>query len=196
MPPAWLSCLQPKLNRVGGFLLWRILTTLPVDTADDAQEVVRLYRLRWRIEEVFRALKKDGLALEDTQIQQAERLFRLAALALGAAVRIIQLVDARDGGSRPMSDVLDPALMPQVAILVRAREGATPKQQNPHPQGSLAWLSWVVARYGGWNCYGKPPGPKTMAKGLAALLHHSRRRRPRNGDGTSVNPAAHKGEEF
>lgn len=146
-------------------LLWRILTTLPVDTPDDAQEVVRLYRLRWRIEEVFRALKKDGLALEDTQIQQAERLFRLAALALGAAVRIIQLVDARDGGSRPMSDVLDPTLMPQVAILVRAREGATPKQQNPHPQGSLAWLSWVVARYGGWNCYGKPPGPKTMAKG-------------------------------
>lgn len=146
-------------------LLWRILTTLPVETADDAQEVIRLYRLRWRIEEVFRALKKDGLALEDTQIQDAERLFRLAALALGAAVRILQLVDARDGGSRPMGDVLDQSLMPQVAILVRAREGATSKQKNPHPEGSLAWLSWVVARYGGWNCYGKPPGPKTMAKG-------------------------------
>jgi len=146
-------------------LLWRILTTLPVDTADDAKEVVRLYRLRWRIEEVFRALKKDGLALEDTQIQAAERLFRLAALALGAAVRIIQLVDARDGGSRPMSDVLDQNLVGDVAILVKAREGATAKQKNPHPEGSLAWLSWVVARYGGWNCYGKPPGPKTMAKG-------------------------------
>lgn len=146
-------------------LLWRILTTLPVDTAQDALEVVRLYRLRWRIEEVFRALKKDGLALEDTQIQEAERLFRLAALGLGAAVRTIQLVDARDGGSRPMSDVLDQTLVAQVAILVRAREGATAKQKNPHPEGSLAWLSWVVARYGGWNCYGKPPGPKTTAKG-------------------------------
>jgi hypothetical protein len=146
-------------------LCWRILTTLPVDTADDAREVVRLYRLRWRIEEVFRALKKDGLALEETQIQEAERLFRLAALAIGAAVRTLQLVDARDGGSRPMSDVLDQNLVTQVAILVRAREGATAKQKNPHPEGSLAWLSWVVARYGGWNCYGKPPGPKTMAKG-------------------------------
>ena len=146
-------------------LLWRILTTLPVDTAHGAQEVVRLYRLRWRIEEVFRALKKDGLALEDTQIQEAERLFRLAALGLGAAVRTLQLVDARDGGSRPMSDVLDQTLVAEVAILVRAREGATAKQKNPHPEGSLAWLSWVVARYGGWNCYGKPPGPKTMAKG-------------------------------
>jgi hypothetical protein len=146
-------------------LLWRIVTSLPVETAADAMDVVRIYRLRWRIEEVFRALKSDGLALEETQIQDAKRLFHLAALALGAAVRIIQLVDARHGGNRMMSDVLDQKLQSVVAILVRAKEGATPKQQNPHPEGSLAWLAWVVARYGGWNCYGKPPGPKTMAKG-------------------------------
>jgi hypothetical protein len=146
-------------------LVWRILTTLPVETADDAKEVVRFYRLRWRIEEVFRALKSDGLALEDTQVQDSVRLFRLAAMGLGAAVRILQLVNARDGSSRPMNDVLDETLVEDVAILVRAREGATDKQKNPHPQGSLAWLSWVVARYGGWNCYGKPPGPKTMANG-------------------------------
>lgn len=146
-------------------LIWRILTTLPVDTADQAREVIGVYRLRWRIEEVFRALKRDGLALEETQMRQAQRLFRLAAMGLGAAVRIIQLVDARDGGSRPMSDVLDQNLTPEVAVLVRDREGATARQKNPHPEGSLAWLSWVVARYGGWNCYGKPPGPKTMAYG-------------------------------
>jgi len=146
-------------------LVWRILTTLPVDTADDAKDVVACYRLRWRIEEVFRALKRDGLALEDTQMHDSQRLFHLAAMGLGAAVRIIQLVDARDGSSRPMSDVLDPNLVEDVAIIVRSREGATAKQKNPHPQGSLAWLSWVVARYGGWNCYGKPPGPKTMANG-------------------------------
>jgi len=146
-------------------LLWRIVTTLPVNGADDALDVVRLYRLRWRIEEVFRALKRDGLALEETQVQDGIRLFHLAALALGAAVRIIQLVDARDGSPRPMSDALDPDLQNAVAILVRSREGATAKQKNPHPEGSLAWLSWIVARYGGWNCYYKPPGPKTMAKG-------------------------------
>ena len=86
-------------------------------------------------------------------------------MGLGAASRILQLIDARDGSSRPMSDVLDQNLVADVALLVRDREGATVKQKNPHPQGSLAWLSRVVARYGGWNCYGKPPGPKTMADG-------------------------------
>jgi hypothetical protein len=146
-------------------LHWRLMTSLPVDSPEAAEEVVRLYRLRWRIEEVFRALKSDGLRLEDTQVRDPVRVFRLSALALGAAARIIQLVDARDGSARPMSDVLDDSFIPAVAALSRARERATAKQQNPHPQGSLAWLSWVVARYGGWNCYGKPPGPKTMAKG-------------------------------
>jgi hypothetical protein len=146
-------------------VLWRLLTTLPVETAEQAVEVVRLYRLRWRIEEVFRALKKDGLGLEESLVQQAEHLFRLAALALAAAVRILQLVDARDGGPRPMSDVLDQQLTAAVAVIGRTREGATARQKNPHPEGSLAWLSWIVARYGGWNAYYKPPGPKTMARG-------------------------------
>lgn len=146
-------------------LLWRLATTLPVEDPEAAREVVRLYRLRWRIEELFRALKSDGLRLEDTQVRDPVRVFRLSALALGAAARIIQLVDARDGGPRPTSDVLDESFTEAVAILSRSREGDTERQRNPHPEGSLAWLSWVVARYDGWNCYGKPPGPKTMAKG-------------------------------
>lgn len=146
-------------------LLWRLMTTLPVEGAEAAREVVRLYRLRWRIEEVFRALKSDGLRLEETQVRDPVRVFRLAALALGAAARIIQLVDARDGGRRPMSDVLDPTFTQAAAALSRSREGGSERQKNPHTEGSLAWIAWVVARYGGWNCYGKPPGPKTMAKG-------------------------------
>jgi hypothetical protein len=64
-----------------------------------------------------------------------------------------------------MSDVLDPSFTQAVATLSRSREGGTERQRNPHLEGSLAWIAWVVARYGGWNCYGKPPGPKTMAKG-------------------------------
>lgn len=154
-------------------VLWRLLTSLPVQGEAAARDAVRLYRLRWRIEEVFRTLKSDGMKLEDSQVQDAEHLFRLSALALAAAVRILQLVDARDGSSRPMSDVLDEACLKAVIAIGKTREGATPRQQNHHPQGSLAWLSWVVARYGGWNCYGKPPGPKTMAQGwkqFAAIL--------------------------
>ncbi len=154
-------------------LHWRLYTTLPVGTAEAAAEVVRLYRLRWRIEEVFRVLKSDGLKLEDTQVEAAGRLFKLAALGLGAATRIVQLTDARDGSRRPATDVIDGALIEPVAAIGKSLEGKTERQKNHHPKGSLAWLAWITARLGGWNCYYKPPGPKTMATGwkqLAAML--------------------------
>ena len=148
---------------------WRLLTSLPVAAEEEAHEVVRLYRLRWRIEEVFRALKSNGLDLESTQVEAAPRLFKLAAMALAAAARIVQLVDARDGSSRPASDVADPALFGAFEAIGRQLEGKTQRQKNPHARGTLAWLSWIVARLGGWNCYYKPPGPKTMATGWKQL---------------------------
>lgn len=146
-------------------LHWRLLTTLDALDEAAAAEVVRLYRLRWRIEQTFRMLKTHGLQLEDTQTAEPHRLFNLAALAIGGAVRIIQLVDARDGSARPATDVADPGQIAAAKALCHRLEGATERQRNPHPSGSLAWLSWIVARLGGWNCYYRPPGPKTMRDG-------------------------------
>jgi hypothetical protein len=146
-------------------LHWRLLTTVPGIDLTAANDAVRLYRLRWRIEQSFRMLKTDGLKLEEAQTSDQHRLFNLAALAMAAAVRIIQLVDARDGSDRPASDVASRAEIAAAAALCAKLEGKTKRQRNPHPQNSLAWLSWVVARLGGWNCYYKPPGPKTMRQG-------------------------------
>jgi hypothetical protein len=151
-------------------LIWHLLTTLPVATLAEAQEVVRLYRLRWRIEEVFRIMKSDGLDIEDSQLETAGRLLNLSALALVAAARTIQLVDARDGSTRPATDVIAPEDIEAAAAVSATLEGATERQKNPHEKGSLAWLSWIAARLGGWNCYYKPPGPKTMARGLDRLI--------------------------
>jgi Transposase DDE domain len=148
-------------------LLWRLLTSIAVGDADAACEIIRLYRLRWRIEEVFRALKSDGMRLEETQMHQAERLFKLAVVGLAAACRTIQLVDARDGSPRPATDVIALAALPAAEAIGPTLEGKTERQKNPHPLHSLAWLAWIVARLGGWNCYYRPPGPKTMRAGWA-----------------------------
>jgi Transposase DDE domain len=128
-----------------------------------------LYRLRWRIEQVFRAMKSDGLRVEETQIRDAERLFKITAIALIAAVHTIQLVDARDGSSRPATDVADEEQIAAAEIIGPTLEGKTERQKNPHPPRSLAWISWIAARLGGWNCYYKKPGPKTMRNGCNRL---------------------------
>ena len=132
-----------------------------------------IYRLRWRVEQLFRTCKRDGLDLEGTQMLEGSRLFKLAALALGAAARTLQLVDARDGSTRPAGDAVDEEMLPILAAISTSLEGGTVRQKNPHPRGSLAFVAWIAARLGGWNCYYRRPGPKTMRTGwktLAAYL--------------------------
>ena len=148
---------------------WRLLTTLPIKSRADIADIARLYRLRWRIEQLFRSLKSDGLDLEATQVTEAHRLLKLAALGLIAAAQTMQLVDARDGSTRPATDVIDADDIPAVAAISASLEGATPRQKNLHAPGSLAWVAWAAARLGGWTCYYGPPGPKTMAAGLRRL---------------------------
>jgi len=146
-------------------LHWRLLTTLEGMDAASAADIVGLYRLRWRIEQSFRMLKTHGMNIEETQMQEPHKLFNLSAMAMGCAVRIIQLVDARDGSHRPAADVASSDEIKAAKALGPTLEGKTEKQKNPYPEGGLDWLSWIVARLGGWNCYYKPPGPKTMRDG-------------------------------
>jgi Transposase DDE domain len=150
-------------------LLWRLITTLPATNLEEAMEVVRLYRLRWRIEQLFRTLKKDGLDLEATQHEEASRIMKLAALGVVASCRIMQLVDARGGSCRPATDAIAPGQIAFAAVISDSLEGATQRQKNPWEKGSLSWLAWIAARLGGWNCYYGKPGPKTMAHGWKRL---------------------------
>src|SRR4029079_12243046 len=98
-----------------------------------------------------------------------ERLFNLTALAVVAAIRTMQLVDARDGSPRPATDIVDNDFAVALQPLLLTLEGATAKQKNPHPPGSLAFVAWIAARLGGWNCYYGKPGPKTMRVGWTQL---------------------------
>ncbi len=82
------------------------LTTIAAPDSECAAEIVRLYRLRWRIEGIFRSLKSDGLRLEETQMQDAGRLFKLAVIGLAAATRTVQLIDARDAPRSFVSPVV------------------------------------------------------------------------------------------
>jgi hypothetical protein len=165
---------------------WRLLTTHEVTSADDAWQIVAWYKLRWTIEQVHRVMKSQGLDLEESQLATAERLMKLTAAALKAATITIQLVQERDGRDGLSATVA--FTKPEIQTLLDLAptfEGKTRRQQNPHPHESLAWASWIIARLGGWDCYGKPPGPITMRRGLEYFYainrgrHLRTQRRPR-----------------
>ena len=127
------------------------------------------YRQRWTIEQLFRILKKQGLDLESSQLEQAQSLMKLAVLAVQVAVTSLQLVSSREGlTEQAVSDVFNPKEILLLTMLLRQYEGRTQNQKNPYSNHQLAWAAWIIARIGGWKGYRSesPPGPITMLRGL------------------------------
>jgi hypothetical protein len=150
-------------------LHWRLITTGEVKDAKGAFAVVALYRRRWAIEQLFRALKTEGFDIE--ALRQASDLPRqkLVTLLLIAAVIVQQLVHAREPVPglvpRPILDAFNPDDIPQLEAWSAQLEGKTERQKNPHPRRTLAYAAWVCARLGGWSGYYGKPGPVVMLRG-------------------------------
>ena len=147
---------------------WRLMTTHPVESVEQALQVVLWYRWRWWIEQLFAALKRDGLDIESTQLESVEAIQRLTILGLGVALRTLQLVEGRD---KPDLEATLAFTIQQQQCLLQLEsqlEGKTKKQQNPYPKKCLPWATWIVARLGGWSGYQsqRPPGIVTLVKGL------------------------------
>jgi hypothetical protein len=173
-------------------VLWRLLTTHPVESVAQALQVVGWYRLRWNIEQLFRTLKRQGLALEQSVIEDGAALEKLAVIALIGATMTMQLVLARTAAGSiapqsgspqighappqaspltqgpPASRIFDDTQIRVLRALQRKLQGRTRKQQNPYAIDSLAWAAWTIARLGGWTGYhsDKSVGPITMRDGL------------------------------
>jgi hypothetical protein len=146
---------------------WRLLTTHAVTNSDQARRIVDLYRMRWTIEEFFRTLKTAGFDIEEADIGDPKVMIKFVAAATVAAVTIMQLVRARDGTTdQQLAEAFEPDDQPVLEALSSQLEGATSRQKNPHPKGSLAFAAWVIARLGGWTAYYGKPGPKVMRQGL------------------------------
>lgn len=151
---------------------WRLLTTLPVETPEQAFGIVDRYRRRWTIEQVFRTLKTQGFDIESLAIGDEPALRNLVTAALVAATLVQQLVHARDGGEQPLRPILDVFPPEDIAVIEAVSaslEGKTERQKNPHPKGSLAFASWVCARLGGWTGYYGKAGPIVMLEGWFEL---------------------------
>jgi len=147
-------------------LHWRLLTTLQVETVADALDIAARYAKRWKIEELFRTMKRKGFDIESLRIREAEPRNRLVLACFIAACVVMQMTAERDGPAlRPMTDAFDPDDQPLLEAASRDLEGATERQKNPNPPGSLAFATWVCARLGGWTGYYGKPGPIVILRG-------------------------------
>jgi hypothetical protein len=151
-------------------LHWLLLTTHEVESAADAWQIVTWYKRRWIIEQFFRSMKTQGLRIEDSQLETADRLIKLVAIAAKAATIVIQLVQARNGeDALPAGFAFSVNEIEVLDAINKDIQGKTELQKNPHRKKTLAWAAWIIAKLGGWSGYAshKPPGPITFHNGLA-----------------------------
>lgn len=149
---------------------WRLFTSCSVTCLEEALEIGRRYSQRWWIEDLFRSLKTKGLEIEESQLSTGIALQKMTILALGEALRILMMRQARHKGDEWKAELCFSD--EQIACLedLKTRvEGDTKKQKNPYTPRSLAWAVWIIARCGGWDPYGRkkrPPGVTTLVRGM------------------------------
>jgi hypothetical protein len=138
-------------------LSWVLLTSVPVQTVEQAWERVDWYRARWIVEDYHQGLKT-GCRVEQRHLHSYEGLRRLLGLLAPAAVRLLQLrAVARQRPEQPASEILPPDLVQVVASLAQVPAAELTAQQCWH----------TIARRGGYLGRRRdgPPGWKTLWQG-------------------------------
>ena len=144
---------------------WRLLTTLPVETAEQALEKVRWYAQRWQIE-VMHKILKSGCRLEQRQLETAARLRRVAIVDLIVAWRVLALTKAaRETPQAPASAWLEPHQWRALVCYMQKRS------QPPSIPPALCQAVRWIAQLGGFLARRRDgaPGPVVLWRGLQQL---------------------------
>lgn len=147
---------------------WRLLTTLVVRTLAEAEEKLRWYCGRWGIE-VFHKVLKSRCAVEELQLQTAERLRRCLALKLVVAWSVLAVTElGREQPTTPLSEILEETQwrVLQAFGQQRDRPAASPAAA-PRLSDGVRWLGRLGGHLGRRG--DGPPGPLCLARGLERL---------------------------
>jgi len=146
-------------------LEWFLLTTLPVESREDAERMLRWYGLRWRIEDWHRVIKS-GCRIERLAHDRIERLTRAIALRLVIAWRIMLMtLLGREVPELP-AELLFSDL--ELEVLTAYAPTLTRKWPPPTTLGAAVKLVAIMGGYMARNNDG-PPGHQVMWLGMVTL---------------------------
>jgi Transposase Tn5 dimerisation domain len=152
-------------NLVYAPLEWILLTSLAVESLDDARLMLRYYALRWLIERLHYTLKS-GCQIEKLELETVERLQNALAVYLMVAWRLLWLVyQSRLDGQQSCEIVLE--THEWQALFAVMHEGEAMPNQAPTLQQAILW----IARLGGFLARKRDgsPGVKVLWRGWSRL---------------------------
>lgn len=140
---------------------WRLLTTEPIDTQQQIEEIVDGYRARWLIEEYFKVLKT-GCSFESSQLESLHSLQNLLGIYIPIAYQLLALRSAaRDQPERPATEVLSTTQIAALRFIVPGK--ALPSQPT------VGDVAAAIADLGAHIKSNGPPGWQVLARGFEKL---------------------------
>lgn len=141
---------------------WLLLSSEPIDTQVQVLQLVDIYRSRWCIEELFKAMKT-GCQFEKRQLRSYDALCRMLAILWPIAWRMLRMrFLATEPLQRPATDVLSET---QLRIL-----RAVSRRVRLDTQPTLRQAFAAVAGLGGHLQRNGAPGWITLGRGWERLL--------------------------
>jgi hypothetical protein len=146
-------------------LEWFLLTTIAIDTGEQAEQMLRWYQLRWRIEDWHRVLKT-GCRVEKLAHDSAERLTRAVAMRLVIAWRVMLMTLL----GREVPQLPAELLFSDIELEVLSAYAPTLARPTASPT-TLAEAVRLTAIVGGYLARNNdgPPGHELVWSGYARL---------------------------
>jgi hypothetical protein len=144
---------------------WLLYTSEPIDTPEQLQRVIDLYRARWVVEEFFKALKT-GCEVQRLQLETYQALRNAVALYLPIAWNILLMRSlAREHPLAPAQHVLTATQIDVLRAISRR-----PLSAQPNVKETLL----AVAILGGYlvTKAKHPPGWITLGRGMKRLMDY------------------------
>lgn len=157
---------EPVAPAEGEPIRWLLVTTLAIETFEQAWQCVVWYSLRWLIER-FHYTLKSGCRIEALQLESAARLLNALATYSIVAWRLMWLTYR---ARLAPDDSCEPVLLPREWKLLRRK--FEPKNRSKTPPTLQQAVRWI-ARLGGFlgRKHDGEPGLKTLWRGMG-VLHH------------------------
>ncbi len=138
---------------------WKLYTTQPIDTQEQILKIVDIYRVRWFVEEFFKALKS-GCSYEARQFRSFKTAMNVVALLLPIAWQIVSLRYFSRTRNEDCKNVFSPL---QIKILI----SLYPTKLNLQSTGFD--LFNALARLGGHLKNNGTPGYLVLYRGMREL---------------------------
>jgi hypothetical protein len=143
---------------------WTLLTSEPIGTVADIERVIDIYRFRWLIEELFKALKS-GCLYEQRLFESRHALLNLLATTLPIAVELLWMrARVADEPDAPAFDIVT---HDQLEALRQMRRRPLPNKPT------AADVLLAIAALGGHLKRNGAPGWQVLQRGYQRLLDYT-----------------------